>query len=129
MGDLSANKIFTFYNEVPVPETIIPFVSPNEKICFAAKTIKGVAIFTDKRILVADKQGLKAKKTEYYTIPFKNILTYVIETSGRLDLESDSEIKLVLSGGICIEFRFIKDENIDELLLKVYHLINNYIIG
>ena len=127
MADLSVNKIFTFYEEVPVPETIIPFVSPNEKICFAAKTIKGVAIFTDKRILVADKQGLTGKKTEYYTIPLKNIVTYAIETAGRLDF--DSEIKLVLSGGVGIELRFIKDENMDELLLKVYHLINNYIIG
>lgn len=127
MADLSVNKIFTFYEEVTVPETIIPFVSPNEKICFAVKTIRDVAIFTDKRILVADKQGLTGKKTEYYTIPLKNIVTYAIETAGRLDL--DSEIKLVLSGGVGIELRFIKDENMDELLLKVYHLINNYIIG
>ncbi|MDU1538063.1 MAG: PH domain-containing protein [Paeniclostridium sordellii] len=127
MADLSVNKIFTFYNEVPVPETITPFISSNEKVCFAVKTIRDVAIFTDKRILVVDKQGLTGKKIEYYTIPFKNIITYAIETAGRLDL--DSEIKLVLSGGLCIELRFMKDKNMDELLLKVYHLINNYIIG
>ena len=127
MADLSVNKIFTFYIEVPVPETITPFISSNEKVCFAVKTIRDVAIFTDKRILVVDKQGLTGKKIEYYTIPFKNIITYAIETAGRLDL--DSEIKLVLSGGLCIELRFMKDKNMDELLLKVYHLINNYIIG
>lgn len=62
-----------------------------------------------------------------YAIPFKNIATYAIETAGRLNL--DLEIKLVLSGWVGIELRFIKDENMDELLLKVYHLINNYIIG
>jgi hypothetical protein len=127
MADLSVNKIFTFYNEVPVPESITPFIAPNEKVRFAVKTIRDVAIFTDKRILVADKQGLTGKKIEYYTIPFKNIITYAIETAGRLDL--DSEIKLVLSGGLCIELRFMKDKNMDELLLKVYHLINSYIIG
>ena len=62
-----------------------------------------------------------------YAIPFKNIATYAIETAGRLNL--DSEIKLVLSGGVCIELNFMKDKNMDELLLKVYHLINNYLIG
>lgn len=126
MADISLNKIFTFYNEVPIPDSLNDFISDKEKVSFAVKTIRDVAIFTDKRILVADKQGITGKKIEYYTIPYKNIVTYAIETAGRLDL--DSEIKLVLSGGISIELRFIKDKNMDNLLLRVYNLINNYII-
>ncbi|CEN78379.1 PH domain-containing protein [Paraclostridium sordellii] len=127
MADLSLNKSFTFYDEVEVPETITPFISSNEKICFAVKTLRDVAVFTDKRILVVDKQGISGKKKEYYTIPFKNIVTYAIETAGKFDL--DSEIKLVLSGGLYIELNFIKDDDMDELLFKVYSLINKYIIG
>lgn len=127
MADLSLNKSFTFYDEVEVPETIAPFISSNEKICFAVKTLRDVAVFTDKRILVVDNQGISGKKKEYYTIPFKNIVTYAIETAGKFDL--DSEIKLVLSGGLCIELNFIKDDDMDELLFKVYSLINKYIIG
>lgn len=127
MSGSNTNKIFTFYEEVPVPESINPFISPNEKICFAVKTLRDIAVFTDKRILVVDKQGITGKKTEYYTIPLKNIVTYAIETAGKLDF--DSEIKLVLSGGVSVELNFMKDKNMDELLLKVYHLINNYIIG
>ena len=126
MADISLNKIFTFYNEIPIPDSLNDFISDKEKVSFAVKTIRDVAIFTDKRILVADKQGITGKKIEYYTIPYKNIVTYAIETAGRLDL--DSEIKLVLSGGISIELRFMKDKNMDNLLLRVYNLINNYII-
>ena len=127
MADLSLNKSFTFYDEVEVPETITPFISSNKKICFAVKILRDVVVFTDKRILVVDKQGISGKKKEYYTIPFKNIVTYAIETAGKFDL--DSEIKLVLSGGLCIELNFIKDDDMDELLFKVYSLINKYIIG
>lgn len=126
MADIGLNKIFSFYQEVPVSSTLERFISQNETIQFAVKTIRDMAVFTDKRILVADKQGLTGKKIEYYSIPYKNIVTYAVETAGTFDL--DSEIKLILSGGISIELKFYKDKNMNQLLLKVYHMINNYLI-
>ncbi|NLJ87565.1 MAG: PH domain-containing protein [Epulopiscium sp.] len=126
MADVNLNKIFYFYQEVPVSQSLEPFISQNESIQFAVKTVRDVAVFTDKRILIADKQGLTGKKIEYYSIPYKNIITYSVETAGTFDL--DSEIKLILSGGISIELKFHKDKNMNQLLLKVYQIINNYII-
>ena len=127
MADVSLNKIFNFYGEVPLPDSSRPLINKNENVFFAVKTIRDVAIFTDKRILVADKQGITGKKIEYYTIPYKSIVTYAVETAGTFDL--DSEIKLILSGGLKIELKFMKDKNMDNLLLKVYDLINNFVIG
>ena len=126
MADLTLNKIFNFYDEITLPDSLKPFISSSENVCFSVKTFRDVAIFTDKRILVADKQGLTGKKIEYYTIPYKSIITYAVETAGRFDL--DSEIKLVLSGGIKIELKFMKSKNLDNLLLKSYHLINDFMI-
>lgn len=126
MADASLNKIFNFYQEVPLSSSLEPFISKNERVHFAVKTIRDVAVFTDKRILIADKQGLTGKIIEYYSIPYKSIVTYSIETAGTFDL--DSEIKLVLSGGISIELKFYKDKNMSNLLLKVYQIINDYII-
>ena len=126
MADVNLNKIFYFYQEVPVSQSLEPFISQNESIQFAVKTVRDVAVFTDKRILIADKQGLTGKKIEYYSIPYKNIITYSVENAGTFDL--DSEIKLILSGGISIELKFHKDKNMNQLLLKVYQIINNYII-
>lgn len=126
MADVNLNKIFNFYQELPVPETLNPFISENEIVKFAVKTVRDVAIFTDKRILVADKQGITGKKIEYYTIPYKSIITYAVETAVTFDL--DSEIKLVLSGGITVELKFFKDKKMDGLLLRVYDIINNYMI-
>ena len=127
MADLGVNKIFNFYNEVPLDDSLRPFLSSKETVAFAAKTVRDIAVFTDKRILIADKQGITGKKVEYYSIPYKNIVTYAIETAGRFDL--DSEIKLVLSGGLKIELKFFKDKNMDGLLLRAYSLINDFIIG
>jgi hypothetical protein len=127
MALVNFNKVFNFYEEVPMSDTLRSFISPSENVCFVVKTVRDMAVFTDKRILVADKQGSAGKKVEYYTIPFKNIITYAVETAGTFDL--DPEIKLILSGGVTIELKFMKGKNMDQLLLRVYYLINNFIIG
>lgn len=126
MADASLNKVFNFYGEVPLSDALRPFISPDETVSFVVKTIRDMAVFTDKRILIADKQGITGKKIEYYTIPYKSIVTYAVETAGNFDL--DSEIKLVLSGGITVELKFMKGKNMDQLLLRVYELINNFMI-
>jgi len=126
MADISFNKIFNFYNEVPLSEELKPFISEKENVCFCVKTFRDIAVFTDKRILVADKQGITGKKIEYYSIPYKSIITYAVETAGIFDF--DSEIKLLISGGIKIELKFLKDKNMGQLLFKVYHLLNDFVI-
>lgn len=126
MADVNLNKVFNFYGEVPLSDSLKALISPNETVSFVVKTIRDMAVFTNKRILIADKQGITGKKVEYYTIPFKSIVTYAVETAGNFDL--DSEIKLVLSGGVTIELKFMKGKNMDQLLLRVYHLINNFMI-
>jgi hypothetical protein len=119
-------KKYTFYSEVPVPENLRKMISPKESILFAVKTIRDTAIFTDKRILIADKQGITGKKIEYATIPYKSIITYAIETAGTFDF--DAEIKLTLSGGIHCELQFMKDKNMNALLFKVYDTITNFVL-
>ena len=100
------------------------FVGSNEKPLFAVKTVRDAALFTDKKVLICDKQGITGKKTEYYAIPYNKIVTYSIETAGHFDI--DSEIKLFLTGGIEIEMQFLRGKNMDQLLKKVFSVINEY---
>jgi len=124
MADVKLNKLFNFHEKIEMPETLKPFLSDKEQVFFTVKTIRDAAVFTDKRILIADKQGITGKKIEYYTIPYKNIVTYSVETAGTFDL--DSEIKLQMSGGISIELKFLKDKKMDSLLLEVYRIITDF---
>ena len=73
MADVNLNKVFNFYDEVPVSESLKPCISKNENIAFAVKTVRDVAVFTDKRILVADKQGVTGKKIELKFFKSKNM--------------------------------------------------------
>lgn len=106
MAEVGNKKIFNFYGEVDIPKSIMKFVGVNEEPLFAVKTVRDSALFTNKKILICDKQGITGKKTEYFAIPYKSIITFGIETAGHFDL--DSEIKLTLSGGLEVEMNFLK---------------------
>jgi len=120
-------KIFMFYTEMPVPDSLTSKLSEAESVIFCVKTIRDAAVFTNKRILIADKQGLTGKKVEFFSLPYKSIVTYAIETAGTFDL--DSEIKLNLNGGLHVEFKFIKGKEMDVLLHKAYETITKFVIG
>lgn len=126
MEQVGRKKIFNFYGEVEIPKSLMNFIATNEKPLFAVKTVRDCALFTDKKVLISDKQGITGKKTEYYAIPYSKIVTYSIETAGHFDL--DSEIKLFLNGGIEIEMKFLKGKNMDQLLGKVFSIINEYVM-
>jgi hypothetical protein len=86
----------------------------NEKIEKAYKLIRDLFIFTNKRLILVDKQGLTGKKVEYHSIPYKSITHFSIETAGSFDL--DAELKIWISGNaLPLQKQFNKNLNIYEL--------------
>ncbi|HWK22344.1 MAG TPA: PH domain-containing protein [Ureibacillus sp.] len=84
---------------------------PSEKIEHAYKVIRDMFIFTDRRLILIDKQGVTGKKTEYHSIPYKSILHFSVETAGTFDLEA--ELKIWVSGSqLPIQKNFNKSTNI-----------------
>jgi hypothetical protein len=53
-------------------------------------------VFTNKRLILLDIQGLTGNKREYMTIPYRSVDRYSIETAGTLD--DDCEMKLWIKG-------------------------------
>jgi hypothetical protein len=86
----------------------------NEKIEKAYKVIRDLFIFTNKRLILVDKQGLTGKKVEYHSIPYKSITHFSIETAGSFDL--DAELKIWISGNaLPLQKQFNKNVNIYEI--------------
>lgn len=83
-----------------------------EEIDVAFKLIRDLIVFTDKRLILVDKQGLTGKKVEYHSIPFKSISHFSVETAGHFDL--DAELKIWISGAQlpAISKQFKKDKSI-----------------
>lgn len=71
-------------------------LAPGERVERAYKLVRDLFLFTDKRLILVDKQGLTGKKVEYRSVPYRAVVQFSVETAGTLDLES--ELKLWLSG-------------------------------
>ncbi|MCS4480491.1 PH domain-containing protein [Clostridium botulinum] len=101
-------------NIMEVEKEYSNILAQNERVEKAYKLIRDMFIFTNKRLILVDKQGMTAKKTEYHSIPYKAITHFSIETAGNFDL--DAELKIWISGTqLPIEKQFNKSLNIYEL--------------
>lgn len=92
MADVNQILQWTFYEEIAVPNEMEDMLVAGEKAYAAYKTVRDVAVVTNKRFIIADKQGITGKKTEMYTIPFKSIDMYSSENAGRLDFNAEIEL-------------------------------------
>lgn len=89
-------------------------LSSTESIEKAYKLVRDMFIFTNKRLILVDRQGVTGKKVEYHSIPYKSITHFSIETAGNFDL--DAELKIWISGTqLPVQKQFNKSLNIYEL--------------
>ncbi|WP_164214773.1 PH domain-containing protein [Virgibacillus sp. YIM 98842] len=94
-----------------VEKEVSELLTASEKVEHAYKLIRDLFIFTNKRLILVDKQGVSGKKTEYHSLPYKSITHFAVETAGTFDL--DAELKIWVSGGSApIEKTFNKQLNI-----------------
>ncbi|SRR6056297_3175833 len=90
-------------------------MASDEKIEAGYKVIRDLVIFTNKRLILIDKQGVTAKKIEYLSIFYNSITRFSIETEGHMDL--DAELKIWISGkqDPVLNKTFDEDVNVYEL--------------
>ncbi len=75
---------------------LVNVLAPGERLEHAYRVFRDLLVFTDKRLLLIDKQGLTGTKAEYQSIPYRSITRFSIETTGTFD--ADAELKLWLTG-------------------------------
>jgi hypothetical protein len=95
-----------------------------EEIEMGFKLIRDTFIFTTKRLILVDKQGLTGSKTEYKSISYKSISRFSIETAGTFDL--DAELKIWVSSELqpSIRKQFNKSVNVYEVQkVLAYHVL------
>ena len=93
MPEVNEVLVWTFASECSVPEDVNDLLVNGEKAVAAYKTIRDSAIFTTKRLIVRDAQGLKGKKIEIYSLPYTSIEMWSTENAGGL-LDFNAEVEL-----------------------------------
>ena len=89
-------------------------LADDEAIHSGYKVIRDTIIFTDRRVIMIDVQGITGRKKEYLSIPYSKISMFSVESAGSFDL--DAELKIWISGvSGPIEKQFNKSANVWEL--------------
>lgn len=96
--ETAAITAWTFMNEVPIPDDVGPLLVQGENAVAAFKTFRDSAVFTTKRLIVRDAQGMTGKKVEIYSLPYSAINMWSSENAGRF-LDVNAEIELWTRAG------------------------------
>lgn len=98
------------------------FLIEGEVVLSVFKTLRDQLVFTNKRIIAANVQGLSGKKVDYTSIPYSKIQTFSIETSGVLDLDCELEIYISSIGKIKFDIK----GNFD--IVRFNRIISEYVL-
>lgn len=105
-----------------VTKTVSDIITDGENLVGAYKGVRDFVVFTNKRIITANVQGMTGKKIDYTSLPYKKISTYSIETSGVFDLDTELELWFSGLGKVRLEFRGSVDIKSINRLISQYTL-------
>jgi len=98
------------------PETakdVLPLLVQGEEVVGVYKAMRDYIVFTSKRVISVNVQGVTGKKKDYTSMPYSKIQVFSIETAGVLDM--DSELELWFSGLGKVKFDFTGASNIVQI--------------
>lgn len=88
----------------------------------AYKLIRDKWVFTNKRLIILNAQGVTGKKREYLSIPYGSVERFSIETAGTFDMDAD--LKIWIKGSDTpLEQNFGKDNDIWEVHKVLAHYV------
>lgn len=96
-----------------------------EEVVMAFQTVRDQLIFTNKRIIAVDVQGITGKRKSFSTMPYSKIQYFSIQTPGFAELIPDSELFIMFSNTFTAKFEFKGGVDIG----KIGRMISEYVLG
>lgn len=119
------NASYVKLSQIPVSDIqsqVSGLLIQGEQIYTAYKGMRDYIVFTNKRIIAVNVQGITGKKKDYTSLPFSKVQAFSLETAGTFDL--DAELELWFSGLGKVKFDF--KGNTDVAYLN--KLIGSYVL-
>lgn len=105
-----------------VRKEVLDFLVGGEDMVQAFETIRDQVIFTTKRIIVVNVQGITGKKKSYISYPYSKVQYFGVESAGLIDI--DSELILAFTDGSKLSFDF--RSNVD--IIKISKCIAQFVL-
>ena len=101
---------------------VVPMLVEGEEMVASFQGIRDGIVFTTKRIIAINVQGMTGKRNDFTSLPYKKFQAFSVETAGVLDL--DGELQVWFSGlGRC-RFEFSGGSD----LLEISRIIGTYLL-
>src|SRR5262245_31168706 len=71
-------------------------LADDENVEKAFQLMRDLIIFTNRRMILVDHQGMTGRKTEYHSVPYSAVTHFLVESAGTFDMEA--ELKIWISG-------------------------------
>ena len=97
----------------------------DEVILSAFKTIRDQLVFTNKRIVAMDVQGITGSKRSFSSLPYSKVQFFAIQTPSVMEMVKDSELYLEFSSGFSATFEFKGDVDIGQ----IGRMVSKYVIS
>lgn len=72
-----------------VEKTLEKILCEGEHIEKAFQILRDLIVFSNRRLIIIDKQGVTGKRMEYHSIPYRSITHFSVQTAGTFDLEAE----------------------------------------
>ena len=109
-------------NDNEFGKIISDFLIDGENVIGAYQSIRDGVVFTNKRIIAINVQGITGKKKDFTSIPYSKITTFSLETAGLLDWDAELEIYMSAVGKVKFEFTGTTDVKEICKLISTYAL-------
>jgi hypothetical protein len=121
LGALLGNTSEVDYNKIE--EQLEPILTDGESLERVYNVIRDFYVFTNKRMLLIDKQGISGKKVNYHSVPYRSITQFSIETAGLFDM--DSELKIWVTG---MQHPIEKNFRRDKCIFNIQKALSHYVL-
>ncbi len=104
MIDFDNKAIFKLKQDPEYAEKVSELLLDGEDVIDSYKSMRDGVVFTNKRLIAVNVQGITGSKKDFTSLPYKNIVAYSVETSGTFDLDAELEIYFSALGKVKFEF-------------------------
>lgn len=87
-----------------VRNDVMGLLIDGEEVVMAFQTVRDQLVFTNKRVIAIDVQGITGKRKSFSTMPYSKIQYFSIQTPGFAELFSDTELFIMFSNGFTATF-------------------------
>ena len=84
---------------------VAPLLVQGEQVIFAFRGVRDFVVFTDKRLIAVNVQGVTGKKRDFTSLPYSKIQAFSVETAGTFDLDAELDLWFSGLGKVRLEFK------------------------